>query len=130
MNYRYDELQFSSVIPNFINIGTIQGTINCSGTIVNGGGQNFQFQVSLNDFSTFNDIKITNQNTGNCTYFIDTQDIDAIWQFVSTETVQNQVTFIGTLCTVEISVFNGTGGSITLTPQNYTVEIIEYQLPF
>ena len=130
MKYRYDQLQFSSVIPNFINLGTLTGTINCSGTIANGTGANFQVQVNTNNFSTFNDIKITNTNTNKSTYLTDTWDIDILWQFVSTETVQNQVTFIGTLCTVQISVFNGTGGSITLTSQSYTVEIIEYQLPF
>ena len=129
-SYRYDQLNFSSVIPNFINLGTVSLSLPCSGTIANGGGHNFIVSGNVNDFSTFNDIKITNQNTGVSTYLVSNLDIDTIWQFVSSETVQNQVTFIGTLVTVEISVSNFTGGPITLINQTYAIEIIEYQLPF
>jgi hypothetical protein len=131
MSYRYDQLQMSTTIPNFINLGVVKANLSCSGTIANGGGANFTSQSNINTFSTFNDIKLTNQNTGNCTYLTGSSvAIDNIWQYKTTETVQNSVTFIGTLVTVEISVSNNTGSSVTLVSQVYTVEIIQYQLPF
>ena len=130
-SYRYDQLLLSTGIPNFINLATIPLSLNCSGTIANGGGENFTVQASVNTFTTFNDIKITNTNTGNCTYLTGSSvAIDSIWQYISTETVQNSVTFIGTLVTIKVSVTNNTGASITLIPQTYSIEVIEYQLPF
>ncbi len=131
MQYRYDQLALSTGIPNFINLATVPLTLTCSGTIANASGQNFTVSASVNTFTTFNDIKLTNTNTGNCTYLTGSSvAIDNIWQYKSTETVQNSVTFIGTLVTVEISVSNNTGASVTLVSQTYDIEIIEYQLPF
>jgi hypothetical protein len=120
----------STAIPNFINLGTVEATLSCSGTIANGSGQNFQVQENVNTFTTFNDIKVTNTNTGNCTYLTNSVAIDPIWQYVSSETVQNSVSFVGTLVNIEVSVENFTGSSITLANQTFAIEIIGYQLPF
>lgn len=130
VSYRYDQLQFSTAIPNFINIGTVTATLNVSGTIANGSGKNFIVQPTLTTFTTFADIKITNAGTGDATYLTNDVAIDPIWQYTSTELVQNSVSFLGSLVTIEISVSNNTGSSITLVNQTYDIEIIEYQLPF
>lgn len=130
IQYRYDQLQFSTEIPNFINLSTPSFTIACSGTIGNGNTVNFTGNVNINNFSTFNDFKIVNQNTNQGTYLTNNSALTTIWQYVSSETVQNSLTVIGTLATVTISVSNFTGGTITLTPQTYRVEVVGYQLPF
>lgn len=130
LSYRYDNLQFSTAIPNFINVGTVPATLSVSGTIADGNGQNFIVQPTLTAFTTFADIKITNNTTGKATYLTNDVAIDNIWQYVSTETVQNSVTFIGSIVKVEISVTNNTGSPITLINQAYNIEVIEYQLPF
>lgn len=129
VNYRYDQLQFSSVIPNFTNVGNVPGSIACSGTFPNLGGGNFTANLTLSTLNTFSDIYLSNQNTGKKTKLNNTLDIDLIWQYSSTETVQDSVSYLGSIVTIEISVFNGTGGTITLVNQTYSVEIIEYEIP-
>lgn len=129
--YRYDQLAFSSVTANFINQSSLTADIACSGTIANGSGANFSTTITLPLTTPFSDIFLTNQNTGNKSFINnDTESIDSIWQYVSTETVQISVTYSGTSVTVEISVSNYTGASITLTSQTYTVLVIVYNLPF
>jgi len=130
LSYRYDQLRFSTTIPNFINVATIPASLSISGTLADGGSQNFTVQPSLTTFTTFADIKFKNNNTGNATYLTNSVAIDPIWQYVSTETVQNSVTFVGSLISIVVSVTNNTGAPITLVNQTYSIEVIEYQLPF
>lgn len=130
LSYRYDQLQFSTTLPNFINIATVPATLSINGTITNGNTQNFTVQPSLTTFTTFADIKLKNNNTGLATYLTNNVAIDPIWQYVSTETVQNSVSFVGSVVNIQVSVSNFTGSTITLINQTYSVEVIEYQLPF
>ena len=130
IQYRYDQLQFSTELPNFINIGTPTLSLPISGTIANGSGQNFSVNGNINTFSTFNDFKVTNQTLGQATYLTNNNAVNTIYQRVSTELVQNELTIIGTLVTFTITINNFTGGNITLHPQTFLLEIVEYQLPF
>jgi len=127
--YRYDQLAFSSVTANFINETSPTGSIACSGTIANDSGANFSTTITIPSVQ-FSNIFLTNQNTGNKSYANNNYSMDAIWQYVSQETVQISTTFSGTSVTVEISVSNFTGSTITLTSQTYTVLVIVYNLPF
>lgn len=130
LSYRYDQLQFSTAIPNFINIGVVPATISVSGTIAPSGGQTFQTSASLTTFTTFADIKITAQDTNSATYLTNAVAIDVIWNYASTETVQNSVNFVGSVVNISIEVSNNTASPITLVNQVFGIEIIEYQLPF
>jgi hypothetical protein len=130
MQYRYDQLQFSSVIPNFINIGHPTGSVTASGTIPNLSGANFTVNITLGTLNTFMGVFATNQNTGKRTFINNGSAIATIWQFVSSETVQDTLTFLGTTATFTIQVSNNTGGSITLTSQTYSIEVVEYQIAY
>lgn len=130
IQYRYDQLQFSTELPNFINIGTPTLSLSISGTIANGSGQNFSVNGNINTFSTFNDFKVTNQSNGQATYLTNSNAVNTIYQRISTEIVQNELTIIGTLVTFTIMIDNFTGGNITLHNQTFLLEIVEYQLPF
>lgn len=129
--YRYDQLAFSSVTANFINVSTPTGVITCSGTIANGSGANFSATVSLPVNNSYNDVFLLNQNTNNKSYLNNNvESIDSIWQYVSSETVQVLLTYTPTSATVEISVSNYTGATITLINQAYTVSAVVYNIPF
>lgn len=129
--YRYDNLQFSSVIPNFINTNKLTTSIACSGTYANGGGANFTGNVTLSNTTSFYDVYFINQNTNHKISALATGsnvEISIIWQYESSETVQNSISLDGSILTAEISLFNGTGSSLTIVSQTYTLEVIEYQI--
>ncbi len=129
--YRYDQLAFSSVTANFINTSSPTGSIACSGTIANGSGANFSTTITMPSGVQFSDIFLTNQNTGNKSFLNNnTVSITAIWQYVSTETVQISTNYSGNSVVVEISVSNNTGSTITLTSQTYVVDVFVYNIPF
>ena len=129
--YRYDQLLFSSVTSNYINVGTYTSTVSCSGTYANGGGANFNGAVALPKALNLPQLYLINQNTNNKSLITDTSaSIDDIWQYVSSETVQIAINFTVNQATVQISVSNNTGATITLINQTYTIEVVEYQLPF
>lgn len=130
MTYRFDKLQFSTELPNYINVSEPVTSIACTGTYLNGGGTNFSVNVPLNSRSTFKDVYAINQNTNKKTLLSNNVAIDAIWQYVSSETIKNSLTFTGNILTVTINLSNFTGGTITITPQTYTIEVLEYALPF
>ena len=124
--YRYDQLLFSSVTPNYINVGTYKTTINCSGTYANGTGNNFNGTVNLPATLNLPQLYLTNQNTNNKSLITDTgESIDDIWQYVSSETVQIAINFTNNQATIQISMSNNTGSTITLTNQTYTVEVVD-----
>lgn len=129
MQYRYDKLQFSSLLPNWTNIGKVTDTISCSGVIANGSGANFTANLSLLSSSKFSDIYLINQNFNTKTLLESNVSITSLWQYTSSETVTNLATYLGSTLSVTISVANNTGGSITLVNQAYTVEVIEYEMP-
>lgn len=51
------------------------------------------------------------------------------YQFKSTETASILVDYDDTNIAVTISIFNGTGGPITLTSQTITVSVVQYDAP-
>lgn len=130
MQYRLDKLQFSSLLPQFINIGRPTNSLAVSGTIANGSGQNFTDTITLASNTTFSDIKVTNTNTGKSTYIISPASMTNIWQYASTEAVQCSLVFFNGTVTFAISVSNYTGATITLVNQPFQVEVIEYDIPF
>lgn len=130
LSYRYDQLQFSSEIPNYINLGTPTASLPVSGTFINGAGTNFTATINLSATSTFLDVYVTNSNTGLRTLLQNDVSIDSVWQFVSSETVQNLITIANGVCTVQISMTNNTGSTITLIPQTFQIEAVEYQIPY
>lgn len=128
---RYDKLLMSTTIPNFINLPTATFGITCSGIVANGSTLNFPGSISINNFSTFNDIKATNISTNKTTYLTNGYSIDPIFQYVADETVTVSVKFIGTLVSVNIAVSNfGMFANITLTSQTFNIRVIGYKLPF
>lgn len=129
--YRYDNLQFSSVIPNYINIGNLTTDIPCSGTYANGGGANFSGSVTLSGLTNFFDAYLINQNTNHKGSLLSCgSNVEAtlIWQYKSTETIEDTISAVGFDLTATISLFNGTGSSLTIINQTYTFEVVQYQI--
>lgn len=127
--YRYDGLQFSTELPNFINVGTPSVTFNVSGTIADGDEQDFTATLALSPSATFSDYKVIGQTAGQSTDLANGNAVNVLWIFASSETVQNSLTISGGVATFKIQVSNFTGLSVTLTPQIFTLEAFEYMLP-
>ena len=128
--YRYDQLLFSSVTANKINIGNPQGTIGISGSIASGNTQNFSTTITLSSTQNYTVIYGQNENTNNKTKLDSTTSVSYIYQAVSQESATCAVSFGSNQVTVTISVFNGTASTITLTSQNILITAVEYKLPF
>lgn len=139
MAFKPDITLFNSQLPQYVNIGEPTGNITISGTVVNGGTGAFSVFIATDAATTRSDIFGTNLTTGvrqllsNSTGAInDSQPIGGIYQHTSSETASVAL-FIQSSpkgYTIEIDVFNGTGGSITLINQTIKISIVEYALPF
>jgi hypothetical protein len=127
--YRYDGLQFSTELPNFVNTGKPSVTLTVSGTIADGNEQDFTATLALDPTATFNDFKLTSQTAGQATYLTNDNAVVPLWIFASSETIQNSLSIIGTTVTFSIQVSNFTGAPVTLRTQMFTLEAIEYALP-
>lgn len=133
VQYRFDQTLFSSEFPNFINVSHLEPMYNWSSvTIPNGNTENFTLSTPLNlaNNATFNDVYVYSPVTDSKVKIVSNTSIDAIWQYVSSETVQNLLNFTSNTLTFEISVFNGTGSSITIPAFTYYLEVLSYALPW
>lgn len=130
IQYYYDNLQFSSLLPNYINTDVISGNITLSGVIPDGSTVNFSTTLTLSSTTTFSDIYATGNLFLEKTQLVGNNSIDTIYSSVSTEFVQNSMTYSGNQVTIVITVNNFTGFPITLTTQSFAIEIVEYQIPF
>lgn len=129
MQYRLDNLSFSSLLPNYINVANASGVISLSGTYDDGTTTNFSITLALSGQQTFSDVYAT-QSTNNLKIQLNNNAAaGVIYDPVDTEFVQNSVVYSGGNVVVTITVNNNTGSSITLVPQTYTVEVVEYMLP-
>jgi hypothetical protein len=131
MGYRLDQIQFLSTLPQYINTGTASGVINISGAIANGATANFSVTIPLPAKNTFVDVFMTDNVTGLKTQLVSINSATLIYAYLASETVQVSLTYTRTSVQVTVSIFNGTGFTITgLIPQTITVECIEYNIPF
>lgn len=132
-----DNLNIASSLPTFVNPTTSTGTITISGNVGNGVTANFSTTiftaVPVNLFRT--DIYGLN-NTTNVKLLLNTLLVMTTqlngYSYKSTESVQMEIYYNQGLndVTVQYSVFNGTGGTITLNTQTITASVVQYQVPF
>jgi hypothetical protein len=133
MPYRLDNTLFSSEFPNFINVARLLPSETWpSVTIPDGNTNNYTLSapITLAGNATFNDVYVYSPALDSKVKIVSNTSIDDIWQYVSSETVQNQVTFTSNTLTFEISVSNFTGASITVPSFTYLLEILSYSLPW
>lgn len=137
MSIRPDRIQFSTQLPNYINIGTPIDNIVISGTVGIGATVNFSVAVSTSVNNTRCDIYGKNTTNGNKQLLSTSNYISndvapggGIYIHVSTELAQLLLTQANGSVTVQISIFNGTGSPVTLTTQTIIVSVVEYQIPY
>lgn len=130
-----DKLTLSSTLPTFVNPTTSAGSITLSGTVINGNTATFSTTLTTSiagnlfrsDIYASNSLESTRTLIN--TLLAMTTDIKG-YVYVSSESVQLELSYNGQNLTVTYSVFNGTGADITLTTQTISLECVQYQLPF
>ena len=129
-SYRMDKIQFSSNLPNFINVKNDTGTITVSGT-VGVGATFFSGTISLSSRSNFFTLYAVDSYTGN-KYAVN--NVGSLYLSYSPATALDQLflytTYVGNNLNIFLYVVNNNAIPITLISQTYTFTAVEYQLPF
>lgn len=133
MAIRPDNINFLSTLPNYIALtsdsGVPTGTIAISGTIGAGVTKDYSTTITTSPNNTRFDIFGTNQNTGTKQLYSNTT-YPVNYQNAGGESAKLVASYSPGSMTVTIELFNGTGGTVTLTSQNIVVTIVEYQIPY
>jgi hypothetical protein len=137
MGLRLDQVQFASSLPNYINIGTVTGTISISGTVANSTTTNFTTSITVSNKNNRSDIYASNAANGTkqlisgSNYLSnDVSPGGGVYQHKSSEFIQLKTSQSSGNVSVTISVNNFTGASVTLITQTITIEVVQYMLPY
>lgn len=129
-NVRLDKVLFSTFHEAYKNYATMTDTFNVTAIGVgNGATQNYVVTIPYSRGGTRADIYLDGNSTkilANASTRLETNDP---YQFTSTETASVLIEYTSSSIVVTLSIFNGTGGPITLTAQTITVQVVEYDAP-
>ncbi len=133
MSIRLDQVDFSTLHESYKNYDTKTDALTLSADIlpngftqnypVNGGGVFTPISIPYDRAGTRADIYLDGKgfrvlaNTGS-------RASGDVYQYKSSETFSTFVTYSASAITVWFSIFNGSGGSITLIPQTITVSAV------
>lgn len=112
-----------------INVDNLQDDLVVSGTIANGTGQTFTLTLNTTAPNNFNDIYALNKATTAKTQITSGTSLNNVYQPASSELVQNTVTFTPSSIIFTIQISNNTGAPVTLIPQTFTIQVVQYNLP-
>lgn len=125
-----DKIQFSSNLPNFINVQNDTTKITVSGSVLV-GATFFNGTISLSSRSNFFTLYAVDSYTGN-KYAVN--NIGSLYLSYANATALDQLflytTFVGNNLNIFLYVVNNNAIPITLISQTYTFTAVEYQLPF
>jgi len=125
---RPDNVLLSNLIDTYLNYKTLISNINISGSIGNGNTVNFLTVIPYSRVKTRADLYAKNLTTGQKRP-ISGGSRQSPYTAVSTETCSQLATYDGSTITVTFSIFNGTGGSITLITQTIEISAVLYEVP-
>lgn len=126
---RPDSVILTSLIEAYQNFETLTSTMSISGTIANGGGDNFIVVLSATRSNVIGDIYATNQNTGK-KMLLNAGNIHHPYQAISTETDAHSISLNDSVITITLSIDNFTGGDITLVDQVWDITAVLYEVPY
>lgn len=130
MSTHLDKIIFSTLHEAYKNYATTLGSINISGSIPNGNTQNFSTTLSYARLGTRADIYLDGNSVKVLANASTTLFSGGPYQYISSENADVFVEYTSSSqITVTISIFNGTGGPITLTTQTISVSFVQYDAP-
>jgi len=130
-SYKMDQLQFSSGLPNFINIGNLTTQINVTGTVGASGELSLPTaNVNLSNSSNFIAIYAYNNLTGRKCSVVSIGSLYYNFQQTSVELCRIYTTITNNVLGINIFIDNSSASPVTITNQIYTFTIVQYQLPF
>ena len=129
-SYRMDKIQFSSNLPNFINVKNDTCTITVSGTVAATGISFFNGTISLSSRSNFFSLYAVDSYTGNKYAVNNVGSLFFSYANVSSDQLFVYTTFVGNNLNITLYVENSGSSPVTLISQTYTFTAVEYQLPF
>ncbi len=125
---RLDKVQLTSLLEAYINYDTLVSNISISGSVANGATADFSTSIAYSETKTRADLYARNTTTNTKRPII-----GGIRQSpyvpVSTETCSITATYSAGAISVNMAVFNGTGGLINLTPQTIEISAVLYKVP-
>ena len=129
-SYRMDKIQFSSNLPNFINVKNDTCTITVSGTVAATGISFFNGTISLSSRSNFFSLYAVDSYTCNKYAVNNVGSLFFSYANVSSDQLFVYTTFVGNNLNITLYVENSGSSPVTLISQTYTFTAVEYQLPF
>lgn len=119
----------TSLIDTYLNYDTLRSDIVISGSVGSGATVNFSTTIPYARTNTRADLYARNTTTGKKMPCAGGQRQNP-YTFVSSETCSQLVTFTGGVFTITFSIFNGTGGTISLTAQTMEITAVLYEVPY
>src|SRR5690554_156109 len=118
-NLKPDMINMTSQVDTYLNYGNFFGDIVISGTVVNGATSVFSVTIDYSRGKTRADLYTKNMTTLTKIPFKNPRG--TAYTHNSSETATMFMNYANNQITATLSIFNGTGSSITLTPQTLRV---------
>lgn len=125
---KLDQVLFSSNIETYINYDTLTSNIVISGSVADGATTDFSTSIPYTRNKTRADIYLRNLTTG-VKRPISGGVRQSPYTFTSSEVCNQRALYNGSAITVTLSIFNGTGGTISLVNQTIEVSAVLYEVP-
>ena len=124
-----DLIRLTSLLDTYLNYGTLVETVTISGSVADGATANFSVSFPYERSKTRADIYAKNLTTG-IKRPLSGGTRQGPYTFTSSEVFTQTASYNGNVLTVTFSVFNGTGGGITLVTQTMEVSAVLYEVPY
>lgn len=126
---RLDKVLLTNLVDTYLNYGTLTSPIVISGSVADGATATFSTSIPYTRTKTKADLYAKNLTTG-VKRPISGGYRQSPYTFTSTETASVAANYVGGVITVTFSIFNGTGGPITLVTQTMEISAVLYEVPF
>lgn len=126
---RLDKVLLTNLVDTYLNYGTLTSPIVISGSVADGATSTFSTPIAYTRDKTRADLYARNLTT-DVKRPISGGYRQSPYTFVSTETASVSASYASDVITVTFSIFNGTGGPITLVTQTIEISAVLQEVPF
>lgn len=129
MTIKPDALVYSNLTEVYLNYDTLDGSIHLDADILpNGFSQSYDSFIPYTRGGTISDVYVE-QNGMRISTMAGGSIAASVYQFKSTESARIRAGYTADTIVVSLDIFNGSGSSITLIPQDIAVRAVLYDAP-
>ena len=130
LSVKLDKVKYSSLHESFKNYETITDDIVVAATpLANGASRTISVSIPYSRSGTTADIYATRSTVRSLISCGGRAAANAVYNYVSSETVNLSAIYSSTTITVSLIITNNTGGSITPNAQTITISVVNYDSP-